>query len=190
MSRKANPTAIGSFVLGALVLLVVAILLFGGGALFVPSHKYTLFFGSSVKGLRVGAPVTFRGDKVGEVVDIRPLFNAETGDIDIVVVIDLPDDDQVQIVGEGQLADLWENPVKSLEYLVNEKGLRAKLSLQSLVTGQMLVNLDFYPDEPIRLKDFPTRYPQLPTIETGMHQLMKSFQDLPIREIVKKVQNA
>ncbi len=188
MSNKANPTAIGAFVLGALVILAAGLLIFGGGKFLAASHKYTLFFGTSVKGLRVGAPVTFRGNKVGEVVEIRPLVNAETGKIDIKVVIDLPDDDQVQIVGEGPLAEL--SAEKSIEYLVKEKGLRAKLSLQSLVTGQLLVNLDFYPEEPIRLKAFPTRYPQLPTVETGLQQLIKSLQDLPIATTVQKIQKA
>ena len=190
MSRKASPTAIGTFILGALVLLVGSIVLFGGGTIFIPSQKYALFFGTSVKGLQIGAPVSFRGDQVGEVVEIHPLVDAYTEKIDIKVVIDLPDDDQVQVVGVGQLADLWEDPVKSLEYLVTEKGLRAKLSVQSLITGQLLINLDFFPDEPIRLRDFPTRYPQLPTVETGLQQLVKSLQELPVEEIVRKVEHA
>ncbi len=187
MSRKANPTAIGAFALGVLVLLVAAILIFGGGTFFAPSHKYTLFFGSSVKGLRVGAPVTFRGDRIGEVVEIRPLVDATTEKIDIKVIIDLPDDDQVKIVGEGRLADLSEE--ETIDFLVNEKGMRAKLSLQSPITGQLFVDLDFHPDKPKRFKDTPTRYPQLPTIETGLQQLMRSLQELPIEEIVQKVQS-
>ncbi len=190
MSRKANPNAIGALVLGAFVLLLAAILLFTGGALFAPSHKYTLFFGTSVKGLRIGAPVTFRGDKVGEVVNIRPLFSAETGDIDIKVVIEIPQEDGVELVGEGRLTELWKNEDVLITYLVEEQGLRAKLSMQSLVTGQLLINLDFFPDEPIRLRAFPTRYPQVPTVETGLEQLLRSLQELPVEEIVRKVQSA
>ncbi len=190
MSNKANPTAIGAFVLGALVILAAAILIFGGGQFLVPTHKYTLFFGTSVKGLRVGAPVSFRGDKVGEVITIHPLVNAETSDIDIKVVIEIPDDDGVQIRGEGALAELWADDERVMEYLVKEKGMRAKLSLQSLVTGQLFVDLDFHPEEPPRLKDIPTRYPQLPTIETGIQQLMKSLQELPIRETIQKIRRA
>jgi len=188
MSKKANPTAIGAFVLGALVILVAAILMFGAGTLFTPVQKYTLFFGTSVKGLRVGAPVTFRGDKIGDVIDIRPLLNALTSNIDIQVIIEIPDADQVQIVGEGPLTELDDE--EALAYLVNEKGLRAKLALQSMVTGQLFVDLDFYPDEPIRMRKIPTKHPQLPTIETGLQQLMKSFQDLPIAETMKKIQDA
>ncbi len=187
MSRKANPSAVGAFALLTLVVLVTAILLFGGGTFLAPSHKYTLFFGSSVKGLRVGAPVTLRGDQIGQVVEVRPLVNTETEKIDIKVVVDLPDDDQIQIVGEGRLADLTEK--EAIDFLVNEKGMRAKLSLQSPITGQLFVDLDFHPDKPKRIKDTPTRYPQLPTIETGLQQLMRSLQELPIQEIVQKVQN-
>lgn len=188
MSKKANPTAIGAFVVGALVLLVAAILIFGGGTLFTPVKKYTLFFGTSVKGLRVGAPVTFRGDKIGDVIDIRPLLNARTSNIDIQVIIEIPDADRVQVVGEGPLTEL--NDDQAMEYLVKEMGLRAKLALQSMVTGQLFVDLDFYPDEPIKLRKIPTKHPQLPTVETGLQQLMKSFQDLPIAETMKKIQEA
>ncbi len=190
MSNKANPLAIGAFVLGALAILVAAILIFGRGQFLVPTHKYTLFFGTSIKGLHVGAPVAFRGDKVGEVVTIHPLVNAETSDIDIKVVIEIPDEDGVQIRGEGTLAELWEDDERVMEYLIKEKGMRAKLSLQSMVTGQLFVDLDFHPEEPIRLKDIPTRYPQLPTIETGIQQLLKSLQELPLRETMQKVRRA
>lgn len=190
MSRKANPTAIGAFVLGALVILVAAILIFGSGQFLAPTHKYTLFFGTSVKGLRIGAPVAFRGDKVGEVVIIHPLVDAETSEIDIKVVIEIPDEDGVQIRGEGLLAELWEDDERVMEYLIEEKGMRAKLALQSLVTGQLFVDLDFHPEEPVRLRDIPTRYPQIPTIETGIQQLLKSLQELPIRETMHKIQKA
>ncbi len=190
MSKKANPTAIGAFVLGALVILVAAILIFGSGQFLAPTHRYTLFFGTSVKGLRLGAPVTFRGDKVGEVIAMHPLVNAETSDIDIKVVIEIPDEDGVQIRGEGPLAELWEDDDEVMKYLVEEKGLRAKLGLQSLVTGQLYVDMDFHPDEPIRLADIPTRYPQFPTIETGIQQLIKSLQELPLRETMQKIQKA
>ncbi len=190
MSRKANPTAIGAFVLGGLVILVAATLIFGSGRFLAPTYRYTMFFGTSVKGLRVGAPVTFRGDKVGEVISIHPLVDAETSDIDIKVVIEIPDEDGVQITGEGPLAELWEDDEEVMRYLVEEKGMRAKLGLQSLVTGQLYVDLDFHPDEPIRLKDVSTRYPQFPTIETGLQQLLKTLQELPIRETMHKIQNA
>ena len=67
MSKQANKKAIGAFVLAALVLAVAAIVIFGSGKFFVKQDQYVAYFQGSVKGLRVGAPVVFRGVKIGEV---------------------------------------------------------------------------------------------------------------------------
>ena len=63
----ARPAAVGGFVLGALALVVVAILLFGGSHLFAPRFRAVAFFHGSVAGLEIGAPVTFRGVRIGSV---------------------------------------------------------------------------------------------------------------------------
>jgi len=71
MSKKTNKTLIGGFVVGALALAVVAVLIFGGGKFFSEKVKYVLYFESSVKGLNVGAPVIFKGIRIGSVTEIR-----------------------------------------------------------------------------------------------------------------------
>ena len=69
MSKHANPTLIGIFVAGAIGLIVAGILIISGGKLLlVDKTNYVLYFQGSVKGLKVGAPVVFRGVKVGEVI--------------------------------------------------------------------------------------------------------------------------
>jgi len=72
---KASPAAVGSFVLGGLTLAVLAILFFGGLRLFTPSLRAVVFFPTSVAGLTVGAPVTFRGVQVGSVRKIALRLN-------------------------------------------------------------------------------------------------------------------
>ena len=74
MSR-ANPTVIGAFVIGALALVVTGLLLFGHARWFAERNTYIAYFPGSVKGLRVGAPVDFRGVAIGEVTDIRVVFD-------------------------------------------------------------------------------------------------------------------
>ena len=188
MSKKANPAVIGAFVLGALVLLVGVILIFGGGKVFQRVDKFALIFPTSVKGLRVGAPVTFRGTQIGEVTDIRMILDAESDDIHIKVIIELPEEEEFDVIGEGPLADM--KGAEGVLHLVRERGLRAKLTLQSLVTGQLLIDLDFYPGTPIEVVDLPSRYPQIPTIATGLQQFMQTLQEMPIRQTMLKIQKA
>ena len=71
MSKTASKTTIGAFVAGALVLLFVAIAVFGSGRLFQSTTRYVLFFDSSIKGLSIGSPVMFRGVPVGRVTEIQ-----------------------------------------------------------------------------------------------------------------------
>ena len=70
MSSKANPTAIGAFVIGALAIAIGGVVALGGGKFFKDTTTYVMFFDSSVSGLRVGAPVEFRGVNVGSVTKI------------------------------------------------------------------------------------------------------------------------
>ncbi len=71
MSKPSNPTLIGSFVLGAIALLVVAVLLFGGAALFASKRTLVSYFPGSVQGLREGSSVVLNGVRIGYVKDIR-----------------------------------------------------------------------------------------------------------------------
>jgi paraquat-inducible protein B len=60
MSKKVSPTLIGAFVVGALALLIVAVIAFGSGQLFPKTQEFVLYFDGSVNGLRIGAPVKFK----------------------------------------------------------------------------------------------------------------------------------
>ena len=67
MSKQPNVTIIGAFVAGAVFLVITGLLVFGSGKFFSQTKKFVLFFEGSVKGLNVGAPVDFRGVRVGSV---------------------------------------------------------------------------------------------------------------------------
>ena len=71
MSKQANPVAIGGFVLGALALIVLAILVLSSGTLFRAKTQVVSFFPGTIQGLTVGSPVEFQGVQVGEVTKIR-----------------------------------------------------------------------------------------------------------------------
>ena len=89
---------VGAFVLGALALGVAAILLFGGSRLFTPTARAVVFFEGSVAGLDVGAPVTFRGVRLGSVIRITLNYSPSTGTARIPVTIEVEPD---RITWEG-----------------------------------------------------------------------------------------
>ena len=87
MKRKANKTLIGIFAVGAAALLLIAIVVFGSGSLFKLADKYAVFFDGSVKGLSEGAPVVFRGVKIGNITSIIPVYDPERKDVFSIVVL-------------------------------------------------------------------------------------------------------
>ena len=89
MGSKANPKLIGAFALGAIALLVIAIIAIGGGKLFRQTIPIVMYFPRSVAGLNVGAPVTFRGVRLGEVTDIFLGFDPKSRDVVIPVFAEL-----------------------------------------------------------------------------------------------------
>ena len=71
-----SPRLIGLFVLGAIVLGILGAIALGGGKLFRQGTQYTIYFDESLKGLRRGSPLTFRGVDIGQVTDIRAVYDA------------------------------------------------------------------------------------------------------------------
>jgi paraquat-inducible protein B len=92
MGRRANPTLIGAFIVGAAGLVVMGLLIFGRGQLFSEKRTYVLYFDGSVKGLHVGAPVDFQGVKVGTVTDIKVQVIPQTNEVRTPVYIQIETD--------------------------------------------------------------------------------------------------
>ena len=67
MSTKANPTVIGVFVLGAILIAIGAVLFFGSADLFAKKQTYVSYFTQSVSGLQTGSNVKFKGVNIGKV---------------------------------------------------------------------------------------------------------------------------
>jgi phospholipid/cholesterol/gamma-HCH transport system substrate-binding protein len=182
MSKRPNRTLIGAFVVGGIALVVTGVLVFGSGKLLRTRQRYVVFFEGSVKGLYVGAPVTFRGVKIGEVVDIVLRFDPEQLSVFISTYIEI-DRDQFKPVGVPPDAS-WH---PSREEALVEKGLKARLELQSLVTGLLAVDIGFHPEEPIRLVGLEKRYPEIPTIRSSAEELKKKIEDLPLQSIAERI---
>jgi paraquat-inducible protein B len=190
MSKQANKTAIGLFVVVAVVLAVAAIIIFGSGKFFVKQEKYVVYFEGSVKGLRVGAPVVFRGVKVGEVIDISIHSNRATKTIIIPVILQVEPDKFHAMGPDIQV----KRHKEELDDLI-KVGLRAQLQMQSLVTGQLMINIDFYPDTQVKLVgkegiDFGPDVLEIPSIETSLQKIQQTFEDVPIGDLAKSLQNS
>jgi len=180
MSKQASKRLIGAFVLGALVLVVAGVVVFGSGTFFRKVYKNVMFFEGSVKGLQIGAPVVFRGVQIGHITDIVLEVDAKNLTGFVPVYTEIYPKKIVPIGGNPNYGERF------LQALI-EKGLRAQLQLQSFVTGQLMVDLDFYPDTPIRLVGFDKKYHEIPTISSGFEQLTKRFEELPLKEIADRL---
>src|SRR5208282_1219362 len=132
MSKQASKSLIGAFVLGALVLVVAGIVVFGSDKFFRKVNKNVMFFEGSVKGLQIGAPVMFRGVQIGHVTNIVLEVNAK----DLTAFIPVYTEIYPQ-----KIVPIGSNVSYDQRYLqaLIDKGLRAQLQLQSFVTGQLMV---------------------------------------------------
>src|SRR5262245_23769308 len=91
MSKKANPTAVGLFIVIGLALGVGGLVLFSSGRFFSKQYKFILYFDSSVKGLNRGAPVKLRGVTIGSVVEVLVRHNQASNDYTRPVIIAIDD---------------------------------------------------------------------------------------------------
>lgn len=181
MSNKANPALIGGFVVGAVVLATIAVLILGSGKLFKHTTKAVCFFSGDVMGLNVGAPVKFKGVDVGSVAEVRLRLAEETSEptpetvkqgVRMPVIIEI---DNEKVTQEGATRALDAARVKQLI----EVGLRAQLVSQSLVTGLLLVKLDFQPDiPPTFVLPRDSKLLEIPTAPTSLQQIQAAAQDV------------
>ena len=188
MSTKVNKTVIGMFMVSAVALLVAAVLILGSGKFFKDRPKYVLFFEGSVQGLSVGSPVVFRGVRIGEVTDISLSFNPKDLSVRIPVIVELGEG-KLETVGAGPGEPQQARPRDVGDKLV-AKGLRAQLAMQSIVTGQLMIALDFYPGKPAILVGTDKKHREIPTIPTTLQELAKRLEKIPIEDIMNKVQEA
>ncbi|CAB1072087.1 hypothetical protein D1AOALGA4SA_1443 [Olavius algarvensis Delta 1 endosymbiont] len=190
MSKKANKTLIGVFVVVAIAMMVAAVLIFGSGKFFQEKHRYVAYFSGSVKGLRVGAPVMFRGVRIGEVEDIALHYYRQDFEFKIPVMITLFPD---KIIGIGMDFDPGDEKNEWQKLL--DDGFRATLEMQSIVTGQLLIGLDFHKDAPLNLQGLEDLklgpdVREIPTIKSGLQLLGKKIEQLPLDEIATDLQSS
>ena len=185
MAKQANRMMIGGFVVIAVILLAASLVVFGSGRFFKKTIEYVLYFDSSVKGLSVGAPVLFQGVQIGSVKSITLTIDPKEIKADIPVIVEV-EPDRFHVVEGAQRTD--EDRKKGAQQLV-EKGLRAVLTMQSFITGQLMIELDFYPNTPVNLKSTGKEYIEIPTIPSTTERLAQSLQRLDLDELEENLKN-
>src|SRR6266542_976182 len=157
MNKKISPTLIGGFVLGALALLVIAVIAFGSGRLFRKTKEFVVYFDRDVNGLNIGAPVKFKGVEVGSVKNILLQLDQslEVPSIPVLFEIDLK-----KITSRGGAVTLLEDPT-ALKAAI-DRGLRAQLRTESLVTVVLYIGIDLFPGTPVKfVKAAASKYPEI-----------------------------
>ena len=149
---------------------------------FTEQARFIMYFDGSVRGLKKGAPVEFRGIRVGTVKEIRMEVDGDTMAIRIPVIIAI-EPERIKRIGEKS------GPKRNIPLLI-KKGLKARLQTGSLLTGQLFVELDLYPNTPIKLTGGNSSHVEIPTIPSALDEVTESaveiladIKNLPLDEL-------
>ena len=152
---------------------------------YTEKQHFILHFDGSIRGLTIGAPVEFRGIRIGQVVDIKPEWDLEKLSPKITVLIET-EPERWETFGEARMDEKSE-----LNSLV-AKGMRVQLKTGSLLTGQLYIDIDFHPDAPEAQVIYEGQFPELPTIPAPLQlmtarvsSLLNRIETIPIEKIGK-----
>jgi paraquat-inducible protein B len=182
-----HPRRVGGFVLAGIALLVIAVVLVGSGSVFSTKHRFVTYFSGSVSGLRVGAPVKFRGIPVGQVTGV---YIALAGQVELSRIPVLFDVDERLLRSRGGGSRLGDPAF--VDSLIGA-GLRAELDLESFVTGQKYVSLDFFPDQPaVFVREGDVSHPEipsitLPSVQQDLTSFIEELREADITQLVRRL---
>lgn len=178
MNKKTMSIGVGAFVVGV-VTMTIAFTLFlsGGGFNDRDVRQYDLLFESSIKGLNIGAPVTLRGVTIGEVTNIKTTLFSDHNDVLNVVRVDIYPD---TISQEGS-----HHSDKVMDDLI-EQGIKARLDVQSFLTGLLYVEVNFYPN-PAPILNVTTQHPQIPTVPNNLEEILQEVENINIAEMAARL---
>ena len=180
MIKQPNMKLIGTFIVASCSVLLLLL----GYSLKSIFTNYdipiVMFFDESVQGLDVGAPVLFKGVKVGEVTSIKIKANYDTMKFQIPVY--------AKIYNDESLSEDYQDERRNLNILIKD-GLRARLAVNSMLTGQLLIELDFFPNTKAVLHEDASNEFEFPTINSPFAEFSKTLQVMPITKIAQDVHN-
>ncbi len=186
MKRRANPTLIGAFLVAGLGALVLLLMTVGGQDLLQRRERAVMYFSGSIYGLQLGAPVVFRGVQVGTVDSIDVRWDEGQANYVIPVVAEL-DAKLLRRLGAGTPGQTGAAADDHVLAPLLQRGLRAQLGMQSLVTGQLYVDLDLRPGLPVLAQGTRSGIPEIPTQDAPIQNLKNQLDGLDLRRLVQDV---
>ncbi len=162
------------FVLGALLLGVIAFLSFGGTNVFTKPSRFLIYFNESVSGLDPGAAVKMTGVRIGRVAAINVRYDQSSKEALVQVICEI--DRNVLTDVSGKQIDL--TVPAQLQGLI-DRGLRARLSFGG-ITGLLFVDLKFedprvYPATTVFMAE---AYPVVPAIQSPISEAQQSVVEI------------
>ena len=185
MTESRKPFFIGAFILGGIALLAAGLLLLSRDSLLTRPVEYVVYFTGALDGLDVGADVTYRGVKVGNVRQIALSYDRGLNDVVMPVTI--------RINAEGARSKNQDRGFdNSIERLI-KRGLRAQLQTPSFLTGKAIVALDFFPNQQGYIRDpHIVDLPAIPSVPSSIDQvadvlrdLAQSLKEMPFKETLE-----
>ena len=183
MVRKPNKTMIGLFLLLGSAVFVFILGVYVKRVFFPDnSNVVVMYFQESIKGLNVGSSVVFQGVEIGKVSRIDLVADMENLTFSIPVYVNL-DVSKTFVAGQ----DGYRNRKEVLDALI-KKGLRARLTAQNYLTGQLMIELAILPETPVSMeaeladKDIL----QIPTVLSPLGELSRGLQNIPFKDIADK----
>ncbi|HKM36900.1 MAG TPA: MlaD family protein [Thiopseudomonas sp.] len=185
MTESRKPFFIGAFLLGGIALLAAGLLLLSRDSLLKSPVEYVVYFTGALDGLDVGADVTYRGVKVGNVRQINLSYDRALNDVVMPVTIRINAESARSKSTEGGFD-------RSIQRLV-ERGLGAQLQTPSFLTGKAIVALDFFPGQKGYIRDpHEIDLPAIPTVPSKIDQvadvlrdLVEGLKEMPMKETLE-----
>jgi paraquat-inducible protein B len=182
MSKRANFKLIGLFVIGAISLMLITVIILTGADFFKQRYPYALYFDESIRGLNPGAGVFYRGVQIGSVKNIKLFYTKYDQTLHSVVIIEIEPDSVMSLDTRKKLVG---TPDEISIFI--KRGLKAQLTMQSIVTSQLIIILDFFPEKKPEYHNYLTEYQEIPTIPTQLELFTQALQDLRLKDTAKKV---
>jgi paraquat-inducible protein B len=176
VKTKVSPAVVGLFVLGALVLSLVALFSFGGINFFSRPERFVVYFDESIHGLDLGSPVKLRGVRVGRVVNISLRYVPAKNSSVVAVACEL----NRNLITDEKGVEIDVTQPGKLQGLV-DRGMRAQLGVIGLATGLLYVELDFldpayYPAHP--RTELSSPYVEMPAVPSAISEFQANLTEI------------
>lgn len=190
MSKQANPTLIGGFIVGAIALLVVGIFVFGSGKWFQETKKFVVYFDESINGLVVGSPVKLHGVQIGQVIDIKVERDNKLKKMLAPVIFEINPE---KIINYEDIINGRTSAVVLQEMI--QDGLRMQLQVTSMLTGRLFIEARFMPGTPINLvrssrnglQEIPSVPSKVQEIQNTVNKILDDLQQIPLQKLFDEI---